>query len=195
MKKKILFLIMLLFMLHITQAQTETKKSENLTLYYGSGANNTKVAGASMGGNIWHYLQFQLDVFKYLNQDMNFYSVNPSEDRSDFLGLSGNVALKIPIHLIPSLDRLEFVQPYILIGYGYGIESIKGEFIKEPDSEGNTGIFSKIRQFDSIGTGIIIWVLPTVGIKVDYRSIKLSEHEKMGFPKRKFNRISLGICF
>lgn len=187
MIKKFLFLFIFLIAFGFSRA-------ENLTMFTGVAANKTELLGASLGGDIWHFLQIQFDIFKYLEQDQSLYSSDPEQNRGDFLGISLNFALKIPIHLIPYLDKLDFIQPYVVTGYGFGLENLAGEYIALPDVNGKTGIFNKIRQFDSFGYGLIIMVVPKIGIKIDYRSIKISELKGMGYTSRKFARISFGIC-
>jgi hypothetical protein len=169
--------------------------AESFSIYTGIGANNTELIGVSLGGDIWYFLQFQIDIFKYLKKDSSLSSDNPLLDRSDFFGLSGNFTLKLPIHFLPKLDKLHFLQPYFLAGYGYSLESLNGDYISQPDSEDNTGIFSKIRAFKSFGGGLIIWLIPKVGIKFEYRSINIAEHKEMGLPSRNFNKITFGLCF
>jgi len=197
--KKIFFLLLILLVLcQFSIAQKKLKKGENVSVYLGTTGNsagNAQLAGVSLGGNIWHFLQLQVDFFKYIKRDQNLYSADPTLDRSDFTGISGNLVLKIPIHFIPYLDKLEFINPYILVGYGYGLENFTSEFHNLPDKEGNTGPFSKTRKYESLGAGVIIWVLPTIGIKLDYRSIEMPMHTGMDFPARRFNRVCLGICF
>lgn len=198
MRKTILFCLVLLILCGTSIAQGNRRIGENITIftgYTGASADNTQLVGVTLGGDIWHFLQLQVDFFKYIKEDQNLYSNDPALDRSDFTGISGNLVLKIPIHLAPYLDKLEFINPYVLIGYGYGLESFSMEFFDMPDSEGNTGLMNKIRQFNSFGGGIIVWPLPTIGIKLDYRSVKISEHVNMGWPARKFNRLSIGVCF
>jgi len=198
MRKTVLVFLLVFILWGTSMAQKTRRKGENVTVYTGytgSSADNTQLVGVTFGGDIWHFLQLQVDFFKYLKEDQNLFSSDPTLDRSDFIAVSGNLVLKIPIHLAPYLDKLEFINPYVLIGYGYGLESFNKDFFDVPDSEGNTGLWSKARQFDSFGFGVIVWPLPTIGVKLDYRSVKISEHEAMSWPARKFNKISIGICF
>lgn len=188
MKKKFLFILIFLIAFEFSNA-------ENFAIYTGRTSDEVQFLGTSIGGDILHYLQLQLDFFRYIQDDQALYSDNPEENRGDFLGVSLNFALKIPINLIPYLDKFDYIQPYILVGYGYGLESLASEYMDVPDADGKTGIFSKMRQFDSFGYGLIVMVASTIGLKIDFRSIKISEHEGMGYPSRKFNRISFGLCF
>lgn len=188
MKKTFLLLLVSLFTIGFL-------KAENFTLYTGKTSGHVGFAGVSAGGDVWHFLHLQFDFFKYLQQDQSLHSGIPEENRGDFLGASINFVIKIPIHFIPYLDKLDFIQPYILTGYGYGLENLAGEYLKLPDKYGNTNWFTKLRQFDSFGYGLILMLSPKFGIKVDYRSIRLPEQDRMGYYYRKFNRLSVGLCF
>lgn len=188
MKRKAGLIIIFLFI--PIAAQTE-----NLTLYTGTTSVGTQIAGASVGGDIWDFLQAQLDFFKYLNEDPDLFSEFPENNRGDFMGASINFTLKIPIHLFPYMDKFDFIKPYVLVGYGYGLENLKSEYLNVPDKNGKSGIFSKLRQYDSIGFGLIVMISSTVGVKADYRTINISEHQGMSFPKRSLNRFSVGFCF
>jgi len=188
MKKKFLLLLVFLFVFKYSQA-------ENLTIYSGTTSVNTQYFGATAGGDILDFLQMQIDFFKYLKKDQSLYSSIPGENRGDFLGISFNFALNLPIHLIPSLDKYDYIQPYILVGYGFGVENLSGDYMRVPDKDGKTGIFSKMRQFDSYGLGLVVMVTPQIGFKVDYRSVNISALEGMGYPSRKFNRFSFGVSF
>jgi hypothetical protein len=186
MKKKFLF-----FLIFLISAQF--LRAEYFTAYAGRTSIKTNYWGVSIGDTIWSYLQFQVDFCKYLNRDE---SLEP-KDRGDYLGLSGNFVLKLPIHLLPHLYKLEFVQPYILTGFGYCLESTSSGYLDRPDKNGKTGLLSKTRQFNSLGVGLIIMIIPKMGLKIDYRSVKISDHTKDmdDQPARRFNRISFGLCF
>jgi hypothetical protein len=188
LKKAILVLSFIFFLFHFLYA-------ENFTLYTGK-ANKTQYIGASLGGDIWDFLQLQVDGLKYLKDDSGLHSDDPIYNRGDFLGLSLNFVLKLPIHLIPYLDRFDYIQPYVLVGRGYGIENLAGDYhAAENAVDKKTGLFSKILSFNSFGYGLIFMITSRFGIKVDYRSVNISEHEGMGLPARKFGRVSFGICF
>jgi len=189
MKKQTLLLVVIFFICF------QFLSAENFTIYTGSTSKKIAFLGSTIGGDIWHFIQLQLDVFKYLQQDQSLYSAKPENNRGDFLGASINFALKFPIHLIPYLEKLDYIQPYIVAGYGYGIENLASEYINLPDKDGKTGFFSKLRQFDSFGYGIIIMITPSFGFKIDSRSIKISKDDGMGYPYRRFTRFSFGICF
>jgi len=166
-------------------------RAETVSLYAGKTSVETNFWGISLGGNIWSFLQLQADVFKYFSQDQAL----EAENRGDFLGVSGNIVLKIPIHLLPYLHKLEFVQPYILRGYGAGLESLSSEFWNLPNNDGKTGVLTKIRRFDALGAGIVIMITRKLGVKADFRSLKIIELEAMAYPARRVNRFSFGICF
>lgn len=188
-RKKLFLSLLILFVFF------EISWAENFTIYSGTTSNEIGLIGVTLGGDVLDFLNMNIDVFKYLKKDQSLYSGIPSESRADFLGASINFNLRFPIHFIPYLDRLDFIQPYLLVGYGYGTESFASEYFQIEDKNGRSGIFSKLRQFDSFGYGIIIMLTKTAGIKVDFRSIKISDHEGMGFPGRRFSRFSLGLCF
>ena len=168
--------------------------AEILTLYTGFTSIDTRYLGATLGGDVFPYLQFQLDVFKFTNKYETLSSDIPEQDRSNFLGASLNFALKLPIYLIPHLDRLSFLEPYILVGYGAGLENLKGVYLEVPNADGNTGFFTKLRSYHSYGAGLVVMLTSGFGVKFDYRSINMPGLEKMGYPSRKFNRFSFGIC-
>ena len=189
LKKTILFLALILMSLNLLNA-------EGQTLYAGKTSNKTQYVGLTLGGDIWDFLQLQFDVMKYLKDDPGFYSDDPKFNRGDFLGVSLNFVLKLPIHLIPYLDQFDYIQPYLLVGRGYGLESLAADYFNQENSvDKKSGIFSKIRAFDSFGYGLVVMVSPTFGIKVDYRSMNLAEHKGSGLQSRSFNRVSFGICF
>ena len=190
MKKGLIFLFLIIITL-------QTSTAENLTLYTGNTSRNIKYVGCTVGGDILHFLQMQLDVFKYLKNDTDpaLYSVNPEENRGDFLGVSINFALKLPIHLIPGLDRYDFVQPYISSGIGYGWENLSGQYMGTENADGNSGLFTKMRKFGSLGVGIVGMISQTFGVKIDFRHLNINELTKMNYQKRSFSRLSIGICF
>lgn len=170
-------------------------RAQTFAVYAGKTSVETNFWGVSLGGNILSFLQLQVDVFKYINHDEALYSPVEAEDRSDFLGLSGNVVLKLPIHLLPYLHSLDFIQPFILRGYGAGLENLSSEYWDAPDLEGDTGVLTKVRTFDVWGGGVVIMITRKLGIKADYRSLDIPELENMGYPARRINRFSFGICF
>ncbi len=184
MKKAVIVLLLGLLAAGFSRAET-------VSLYAGKTSVKTNFWGISLGGNIWSFLQLQADVFKYFSQDQAL----EAENRGDFLGVSGNIVLKIPIHLLPYLHKLEFVQPYILRGYGAGLESLSSEFWNIPNNEGKTGVLTKIRRFDTLGAGIVVMITRKLGVKADFRSLKIIELEAMAYPARRVNRFSFGICF
>lgn len=169
-------------------------RAESIYIYAGKTSVTTNFWGISLGGNIWSFLQLQVDAFKYFSQDQALYSEIKSENRGDLTSLSGNLALKLPIHLLPYCHALDFFQPYILRGYGAALENLSPEYWDVPDLNGKTGILTKIRRFDVLGAGAVIMVTPKIGIRVDYRSLNLIEHTGMGYPARRVNRFSFGIC-
>ncbi len=168
---------------------------EHLSVAIGRTSVNTNFWGVSLGGDAWHFLQIQLDAFKYMNKDVALSSPLPELSRGDFLGLSGNLVLKLPIHFLPKLDRLDFIQPYVSAGLGFGLESLNSEYLQAEDAAGKSGFLSKMRLFSSLGGGVIIMVIPVMGIKFDFRSLNVREHEGLQLPARRFNRFSFGICF
>jgi len=169
-------------------------RAENLSIYAGKTSVKTNYWGISLGGDIWSFLQLQVDVFKYFSQDQDLYSPIKAENRGDFLGVSGNFVLKIPIHLLPSLHDFEFIQPYVLRGYGAGLENLSSEYWRVPDVNAKTGLLTKIRRFDVLGAGITIMVTRKLGVRADYRSTNIIEHKGMAYPARRFGRFSFGIC-
>jgi len=189
LKKTILFLALILMSLNLLNA-------ESTTLYTGKTSTKAQYMGLTFGGDIWDFLQLQFDVLKYLKDDPDLHSDDPIFNRGNFLGVSLNFVLKLPIHLIPYLDQFDYIQPYLLTGRGYGLESLATEYFDQPNSvDEKSGIFSKIRAFDSFGYGLVVMVSPTFGIKVDYRSVNLAEHKGTGLQSRSFGRVSFGICF
>lgn len=187
MKKKLLIFLVVLFL-------TQAMFAENFTIFTGTASTDTEFFGLSFGGEILGFLYINFDFFKYLKDDQSLYSDIPAENRGDFLAGSLNFELKLPIHLIPYLDKFDFIQPYILFGYGYGLENLSKEYFDLPDNNGKTGLSTKLRQFYSSGIGIVVMVSPSIGIKIDYRSLNISEHQGMGYSGRKISRISFGIC-
>jgi len=188
MKKTLFILVTIFFAISLA-------RPENLTLYTGRATTQVSLAGVSVGGDIWHFLGMHIDMFKYIKPDETLYSGVPIENRGDFAGASLNFVLKIPLHLIPYLHRLEFIQPYFSTGYGFGLENLAGEYLKKPDKDGNTIFLSKLIQYDSFGCGLIVMLTENFGIKFDYRKLSLSENEKMVYNSRSFKRFSIGICF
>jgi len=179
----------------IVLASAIALRAEAFTLYTGK-ANNTKYAGFAFGGEIGDFLQLQIDVMKYLKDDPSLHSDLPELSRGDFLGVSGNFVLQIPLQLIPHLNRFDYIRPYILVGRGIASENIGGNYNDAPNPvDGKTGIFNKLRSFSSFGYGLVVMISPAFGLKVDYRSLNLSAHTGLGLPGRKFNRLSIGICF
>jgi len=169
-------------------------QAEGFTLYTGK-ANKTQCIGIALGGDIWDFLQLQVDAMKYLKQDAALRSDDPTLNRSDFLGVSATFVLKLPLHLVPYLDRFDYIQPYILAGRGYAIESLSAAYIDAPNAvDGAKGMFSKLRSFNSFGYGLIVMISPQFGLKVDYRTIDMAGHTGMGIPGRKFGRTTVGIC-
>lgn len=189
MKKGIGVFVLLLFFSGFSFGE------EVLSLYTGTTSNKTPLIGLSLGGDIWHFLQMQVDLFKYLQRDSSLHDADPRADRGDFVGLSLNFVLKLPIHLLPYLDEWDFVQPYVLTGIGYGLENLSGEYFNEPTKDGKTGIFSKMRRFDTFGVGLNIVLGPRLGIKIDSRTFKISAHNGMGYSSRNITRFSIGLCF
>jgi hypothetical protein len=174
-------------------------RAEHFTLYAGRTSVKTELWGVALGADdIWSFLQFQMDFFKYMNKDKEtpgLFSEDPALNRSDFLALSGNFVLRIPIHLLPHLYKFNFIEPYISKGIGACLESTATAFMDVLDLKGKTGVFSKIRRFDSFGGGVIIWVIPKMGLKLDFRSIKIAQNKNMNWPARKFSRFTFGLCF
>lgn len=170
-------------------------RPETLTLYTGLASSKAQYVGASVGDDVFPFLNFHLDLHKYTKNDQSLYSAIPEENRGDFLGLSLNLALKFPIYLLPHLDRLELIEPYLLVGYGVGLENLNGNYMSLPDAEGHTGILSKLRQYHSLGTGMIVWITRVFGVKFDVRKINIKELEGMNYPARTSYRYSFGICF
>jgi hypothetical protein len=187
MKKLALFLGLLITFSAFTEA-------ENLTIYTGTTSTKVPDFGVTLGDYLFPYLQFQLDIFKFTGEDKALTSDDPALDRGDFLGGSLNFALKLPIHLLPRLDRLAFLEPYVLVGYGGGLESLKSAYFDVPNSEEKTGLMTKLREYRSYGAGLIVMLTDSFGIKLDYRSINISELKEMAYPSRHFNRYSFGIC-
>ena len=169
--------------------------AEVLTLYTGFTSIQTRYVGATFGGDVFPYLQFQFDVLKFTNKYETLASVIPEQDRSNFLGVSLNFALKLPIYLIPHLNKLSFLEPYILAGYGAGLENLKQIYLDVPNADGKIGFLTKLRSYHSYGAGLVVMLTSGFGVKFEYRSIKMPGLEKMGYPSRKFNRFSFGICF
>lgn len=169
--------------------------AENFTLYAGN-ANKTQFFGFAMIGEIGDFLQFHFDAMKYLKKDQSLFSDIPARDRSDLLGVSGLFVLKLPIHLLPYLDRLDYIQPYLSTGAGLAVESLTADYNDAPNAaDGGTGLFRKIRTFFSFGYGVIVMISAEFGIKIDFRKIDMTAHSGMGLPARKFDRISVGVCF
>jgi hypothetical protein len=169
--------------------------AEGLTLYFGKASTQTQYYGVSIGGDIWDFLQLQFDVMKYAKQDPALRNDDPALSRGDWMGASFNIALKLPLHLIPSLDRLEFIQPYILTGFGYGLESFAADYLERTAPNGKSGLFNWLRPYRALGVGVIVMLSPTVGVKLDYRTLTLNEQADLLLPGRSFNRLSVGICF
>lgn len=183
--------VLLLALFLLTRAATE---AESLTFYAGATSTKARYMGTSFGGDLFPYLQCQFDIFKFTNKDSSLQSDIPEEDRSDFLGASLNFALRLPLYLIPGLDRLNFISPYVLAGYGAGFENLNGAYFDVPNADGQTGILTKLRQYHSYGGGLIVMITSKFGIKLDFRSINMPGLAKMGYPMRKFNRFSFGVC-
>lgn len=169
-------------------------KAENLTIYTGTTSTKVQYAGISLGDYMFPYLQFQIDIFKFTGKDKSLAAEDPALNRGDFLGASVNFALKLPLHLLPRMDRLAFLEPYFLVGYGGGLESLKSAYFDVPNSEGKTGLMTKLRRYRSYGAGIIVMLTSHFGLKLDYRSISISELKEMAYPARNFSRYSFGIC-
>lgn len=179
----------------IVLASAAALGAEGFTLYTGK-ANNTSYLGVAIGGDIGDFLQLQIDMMKYLKDDPSLHSDVPELSRGDFLGVSGNFVLKFPLQLIPYLDRFDYIQPYISVGRGIAAENTGAAYNDAPNPvDGKTGIFNKLRPFKSFGYGLLIMITSKFGLKVDYRSVNLSEHKGLGLPGRKFSRLSFGICF
>jgi len=170
-------------------------RAEKLTLYTGLASSDAQYIGATMGDDVFSFLNFQLDIHKYTKKDKSLYSAIPEENRSDFLGLSLNLALKFPLYLIPHLDKLDFLEPYVLVGYGIGLENLHDAYLSVPNAEGRTGMLSKLRQYNSYGAGLIVMFTSVFGVKLEVRSVNIKELEGMGFPARRSDRYSFGICF
>lgn len=187
MKKELFISMIVLFL-------TQTVFAEDFTIFSGRASTKTQFFGVSFGGEIFDFLFINLDFFKYIKEDESLSSPIPEQNRGKFLAGSLNFDLKIPIHLIPHLDKLEFIQPYILLGYGLGIENLSNDYINFPDINGKKGFFTKTRQFYSSGFGVILMISSSIGFKMDYRMINISEHKKMEYPSRKFSRIYFGLC-
>lgn len=169
-------------------------KAERVTFYAGATSSDARYVGASLGGDLFPYLQLQFDIFKFTEKDNSLYSENRAEDRSDFLGASLNFALRLPIYLIPGLDKLNFIYPYLLAGYGAGLENLSSVYLEVPDVDGDTGIFSKLRQYHTYGAGLVIMLTSKFGLKFDYRNVSMPGLTGMGYSSRKFSRYSFGIC-
>jgi hypothetical protein len=169
-------------------------EAENITLYAGTTSSKARYVGVSLGDDIFPYLQCQIDVLKFTKKDSSLFSDIPEENRSDFLGASLNFALRIPIYLIPHLDRLRFIAPYVLAGYGAGLENLSTAYFDVPNADGKTGFVTKLRQYHSYGGGLIVMLTSRFGVKFDYRSMNMPGLVKMGYPSRKLNRFSFGIC-
>jgi len=195
LKKKIVFLALVFMTVHFMHA-------EGTTLYIGSTSTKAQLAGITFGGDIWDFLQIQVDFMKYIKEDPSLHVDDPAVNRGDFLGASLNVVLKMPIHLIPYLDQFDYIQPYILAGRGYGVESLVTDYFNNPnEGDQKTGVFNKIRGFNSFGVGVVVMLAPKFGLKLDYRSVNIAEHAGMGIAAgqagqaRSFHRISFGVCF
>lgn len=170
--------------------------AEGITFFTGTTSKKVTFGGTNFGGEIIDYLQWQLDAFKYIKKDPDLSTDNPLTDRGDFLGISLNFALKLPIHLIPYLDQFDYIQPYIVQGYGFCLESLAGDYLSAINKVDNkSGVFSKVRSFNSFGYGVVFMISPAVGIKVDSRSVNINEHKGMALEKRKFTRFSIGLSF
>jgi hypothetical protein len=172
--------------------------AENTTLYSGKASTSTQYIGITMGNDALDFLQLQFDVLKYLKDDPALHSEDPKLGRGDFLGVSLNLVLKLPIHLIPSLDSFDYVQPYIVVGRGYAAESLSVDYYDTPTAgTGKTGFFNKLRSFSSFGCGLVVMITPSFGLKFDYRTMKLAELSGLGADgaARKINRLSVGLCF
>jgi len=187
MKKKLLIFLVVLFL-------TQALFAENFTIFTGTASTDTEFLGLSFGGEILDFLYINFDFFKYLKEDQSLYSGIPEENRGNFLAGSLNFELKLPIHLIPYFDKFDFIQPYILFGYGYGLENMSKDYFDLPDNDGKTGLSTKLRQFYSSGLGVVVMVSPSIGIKLDYRALNISENQGMNYSSRKISRISFGIC-
>jgi len=189
MKKRVGVFVLLLFFSGFSFGE------EVFSLYAGMTPNKTTLVGLSLGGDILHFLQMQVDLFKYLKRDFSLHDADARVDRGDFAGLSLNFVLKLPIHLLPYLDEWDFFQPYILTGIGYGLENLNSKYFKVPTKDGKTGIFSKMRRFATFGVGFNIMVGPRLGIKIDARTFTISGHDGMRYSSRHITRFSLGLCF
>jgi len=188
MKKIVLCLGLYLLCLRIGWGQ-------NTSLYFGRASNQAQLLGVTFHNEVLDYLLFQIDVWKYLNKDQALVTNDVFTDRGDFLSFSGTVALKLPIHLIPYLEMLELFQPYVLSGYGFGVESINLDYLFASDSETENNFLTKLRGYKSFGLGCFIMVSSRFGIQIDYRTISIASQEKMGWPNREFKRISVGAVF
>jgi len=169
-------------------------KAEKLTFYAGASSGKARHVGASLGGDIFPYLQCQADVFKFTKGDSSLSSEIPDLDRGGFLGASINFALRLPIYLIPGLDSLRFISPYVLAGYGAGLENLSSSYFEVPNADGDTGFLTKLRQYHSFGGGLVLMLTSSFGLKFDYRTINMPGLVKMGYPSRKFDRFSFGVC-
>ena len=168
--------------------------AENMTLSIGQA--KAQFASVALGGNIWDFLQLQLDVMKYLKDDPGFQNADAKLSHGDFLGVSLVVALKLPIHLIPGLDRFDYIQPYISAGRGYGLESLEAGYNNEPNvGDQKTGFYNKMIAFNTLGGGVLFMIAPKFGVKLDYRQMSLAEQKGIPLPARKMDRISIGVAF
>ena len=187
MKKKLLIIVIFLFI-------SQSILAEDFTIFTGTTSVNTEFFGLSFGGEVIDFLFINFDFFNYLKEDESLHSDIPAENRGKFLAGSINFELKLPLHLVPHLDKLDFIQPCIHFGLGYGMENLDREFTNVPDIDDKTGFFTKLRQFKSSGIGLVIMISPSIGIKIDYRTLKIAELERMGWPSRSFTRFYFGIC-
>ena len=171
---------------------------EKTTLYTGRATTNTQYGGFTFGNDVFDFLQIQFDVLKYLKDDPALHRDDPSLSRGDFLGVSLNCVLKLPIHIIPLLDSFDYIQPYIVAGRGYAVESLTTDYYEAPSpGNGKTGVFNKLRSFSSFGYGLVVMITPALGLKLDYRTMKLGELSRLGADgaARKINCLSVGLCF
>lgn len=169
--------------------------AENTVLYTGRGSNKAQFIGISQAGDVLDFLQLQFDIMKYVKDDPSLHNEDKLLSRGDFLGVSLNVALKLPIHLIPGLDRFDFIQPYLVVGKGIGAESLSPDYYEFGAGQG--GLFKQLRTFGSFGYGLVVMFAPSIGARLDVRSVNIAESEGMGVngAPRKFQRVSVGLCF
>jgi hypothetical protein len=188
------FLCRRLFFLGLFLITITAVEAESITFYAGISSSKARYVGVSLGGDLFPYLQCQFDVLKFTTKDSSLFSDIPEKNRSDFLGTSLNFALRLPIYLIPHLDRLRFIAPYVLAGYGAGLENLSTVYFDVPNADGKSGLITKLRPYHSYGCGLIVMLTSRFGVKLDYRSMNMPGLVKMGYPSRKLNRYSFGIC-